>query len=298
MGTAQKITPFLWFTSGAEEAAETYTRIFPDSRITSTTRYSKESAQASGQEEGSVMTVAFELCGQPFTALNGGPVFEFTPGVSLFATCADEETFDRLADGLSGGTILMPIQEYPFAKRYGWIEDPYGVSWQLMLADTTSIVPALMFTGEHAGRAHEAIELYASIFEHSSIDALVPYEENDPDPITSLKHARFTLDGTPFIAMDSHYDHDWTLTSAISFVVNCTDQDEVDRYWNELGAGGTPSQCGWITDRYGVTWQIVPDALPSLISGPDPDGARRATQAMLGMRKLVIAELERAYRNA
>jgi predicted 3-demethylubiquinone-9 3-methyltransferase (glyoxalase superfamily) len=150
------------FDHQAEEAARFYTSIFPRSRIVSTTRYSKESAEASGQKEGAVMTIAFRLDGQDFTALNGGPHFQFS--------------------------------------------------------------------------------------------------------------------------------------GAISLVVNCKSQDEVDHYWSRLSEGGDPSaqQCGWLKDRYGVSWQIVPTALPELLSDPDPEKARRATQAMLNMKKLDIAALRRA----
>lgn len=155
-----KITPFLWFENKAEEAANSYVSIFPNSKIGATARYSDEGANASGMPKGSVMTIAFELDGQKFTALNGGPHFKFT--------------------------------------------------------------------------------------------------------------------------------------EAISFMVNCETQAEVDHYWNKLSEGGQPHRCGWLKDKYGLSWQIVPTALPKLMS--DPAKAPRVMKALLQMDKLDIAKLEAAAR--
>ncbi|TCV92737.1 putative 3-demethylubiquinone-9 3-methyltransferase (glyoxalase superfamily) [Luteibacter rhizovicinus] len=158
----QRITPFLWFDDQAEEAAKYYVAIFDDARIVTTNRYSAESAKASGRKEGSVMTVAFDLAGQRFTALNGGPVFTFNESVSM--------------------------------------------------------------------------------------------------------------------------------------VVNCTSQDEVDHYWNRLSDGGDPKaqMCGWLKDRFGLSWQVVPTALFELLSDPDPEKGRKAMEALMTMKKLDIDGLRRA----
>lgn len=158
----QRITPFLLFDNQAEEAANFYTSVFPDSGIVTLTRYSKEASEAAGRAEGSAMTVVFRLDGQEFVALNGGPIFKFS--------------------------------------------------------------------------------------------------------------------------------------EAISFVVNCASQDEVDHYWEKLSAGGDEraQQCGWLKDRYGVSWQVVPTVLGELLSGPDPERSRRVMKALLQMKKIDIKGLERA----
>src|SRR5512132_2380011 len=157
----QRITPFLWFDHQAEEAATFYVSIFKDSRITSGARYDDEGAKAAGRPKGSVMTVAFELDGQEFTALNGGPLFKFT--------------------------------------------------------------------------------------------------------------------------------------EAISFVVNCETHDEVDWFWEKLSAGGQEIQCGWLKDRFGVSWQIVPTVLVEMLQDKDPEKSKRVMAAMLKMKKLEIDALKRAY---
>jgi len=162
-GVTQKITPFLWFDDQAEEAVSFYTSIFKNSRIVAMTRYGEEGAEVSGRHEGTVMTVAFQLDGQEFVALNGGPSFKFT--------------------------------------------------------------------------------------------------------------------------------------EAISFVVNCESQHEVDHYWEKLSAGGDPKaqQCGWLKDKYGLSWQIVPTVLGELLSDPDPEKSRRVMKAMLQMKKIDIATLKQAH---
>lgn len=157
----QKITPFLWFDDKAEEAAEFYTSIFTDSKIENVTRYDEAGAKVSGREEGSVMTVEFQLQGQSFTALNGGPIFKFS--------------------------------------------------------------------------------------------------------------------------------------EAISFVINCDTQEEVDHLWDKLSEGGSKSQCGWLKDKYGVSWQVVPVILGELMSGPDPIRTKKVMAAMLKMEKIDIAALKQAY---
>ena len=162
--TMQKITPFLWFDSQAEEAANFYTAIFKGSKIEGASRYDEEGAKAGGRPKGSVMTVAFELDGQQFVALNGGPMFKFT--------------------------------------------------------------------------------------------------------------------------------------EAISFVVNCETQKEVDHFWEKLSAGGQEVQCGWLKDKFGVSWQIVPTILSEMLQDKDPEKSKRVMPAMLKMKKIDVDGLKRAYGNA
>lgn len=146
------------------------------------------------------------------------------------------------------------------------------------------------------GAAEEAADHYVSIFPNSSITGvsrLGEEAEGLPAPVLMVS---FELDGRPFTALNG--GPMYAFSPAISFVVNCEGQPEVDEYWERLSAGGSEGQCGWLTDRFGVSWQVVPSALGSIIGGADPAGAARAMQAMLGMRKLVIADLAQAYHGA
>jgi predicted 3-demethylubiquinone-9 3-methyltransferase (glyoxalase superfamily) len=289
----QKITPFLWFDDQAEEAVNFYTSIFKDSKVGTITRMGEEVPGPKGK----VMTITFQLAGGEFMALNGGPVFNFTPAVSFFVTCETQEEIDGLFDKLSqGGTVLMELDKYPFSEKFGWVQDRFGVSWQLNLARLKQkIAPFLMFVGEQHGKAQEAINFYTSLYKNSSIIMVAPYGPGQDEPAGTVSHAMFTLNGQQFMAMDSNRAHAFTFTPAISFFVNCETQDEVDKFWEKLSAGGEKGQCGWLQDKYGVSWQIVPTILGQLLSDPDPEKARRVTQAMLQMKKLEIGLLEQAY---
>ena len=157
----------------------------------------------------------------------------------------------------------------------------------------SKIVPHLWYT-EHAA---EAAKFYASIFPDSRVDSVTPLPADTPSgPAGSVDVVEFTLAGQPFLAISAGpldpFNH------AISFVVNCADQAEIDRFWNALSAGGTIEQCGWLRDRYGVCWQIVPTALGEMMKDADRGRARRVAEAMLQMKKLDIEGLRRAYSGA
>jgi predicted 3-demethylubiquinone-9 3-methyltransferase (glyoxalase superfamily) len=292
----QKITPFLWFDHQAEQAMNFYTSVFKNGRVGQISRY----GEAGPGPAGSVLTASFELDGLQITALNGGPVFSFTPAISFFVNCQTETELDGLWESLStGGSTLMPLQQYPFSRKFGWLADRYGVSWQLNLgARPQNIIPFLLFVGEQHGKAEEAINLYTSLFDDSGVDTLVRYGAGQEEPEGSVMQAVFRLAGQEFMAMDSSLEHAFTFNEAVSFQVDCRSQEEVDFFWEKLGEGGDESaqQCGWLKDRYGVSWQIVPYRLIELISDPDPEKARRVTEAMLQMKKIEIPLLEQAYR--
>ena len=293
----QKIIPHLWFDNQAEEAAKFYTSIFKNSKIGSISRYDEAGAKASGRPKGSVMTVTFELERQQFIALNGGPVFTFTSAVSFFASYEDPQEIDELWRRLSdGGTVLMELDKYPFAEKYGWIQDKYGVSWQLILASRTQkIAPFLMFVGAQRGKAEEAMKFYISLFRDSDIISIERYGKGEQGPEGKIVHAVFSLDGQEFMAMDGAIELSFTFTEAISFFVNCKTQEEVDELWKKLTEGGEEGQCGWLKDKFGLSWQIVPTVLGEMLADKDPEKAQRVMKAMLQMKKLDIKGLKQAY---
>ncbi len=301
-GTAiQKITPNLWFDGNAEDAVTRYTSLFDDAKIGTTSRYDEASANASGQPEGSVLTVEFTLEGQAFVALNGGPQFPFTPAISFIVNCPTRDEVDGLWAHLSdGGEQLMALDSYPFSDRYGWTTDEFGVSWQLIHVDgipERNIVPSLTFVGDRCGRAEEAIGFYTSVFDDAAVGDIARYGPNQrPDAEGTVMFADFTLCGQRFAAMDSAREHGFDFNESISFVVDCTTQAEVDYFWEALTAdGGEEGQCGWLEDRFGISWQIVPSALPELLQDEDAEKAARVMESMLGMKKLDIGTLEEAY---
>jgi predicted 3-demethylubiquinone-9 3-methyltransferase (glyoxalase superfamily) len=150
------------------------------------------------------------------------------------------------------------------------------------------IMPFLWFDAN----AEEAMRFYTAVFPDSKILKISRYGDAGPGPTGSVMTAVFEIAGQTFIALNGGPQH--TFTPAISFVVNCESQAEIDTYWSRLSEGGRTDQCGWLRDRFGLSWQIVPTALGELLSGPDPERAQRVMQAMLGMRKLDIAGLRRA----
>jgi predicted 3-demethylubiquinone-9 3-methyltransferase (glyoxalase superfamily) len=292
----QKIVPFLWFANEAEDAVNFYISCFRNSKTGTVTRYDEASAKASGQQKDSVLTMSFQLNGQEFIALNGGPVFKFTPAISFFVNCETENEVDELWKKFSeGGQILMELSEYPFSKKFGWIQDKYGLSWQLNLTGSVQkIIPSLMFTGSEAGKAEEAMNYYISLFKNSEIKTLSRYKAGGHSKEGTVEYGLFSLADEDFIAMDSDYDHGFSFTPAVSFFVYCETQKEIDFFWDHLTEGGKEVECGWLEDKYGVSWQIVPTVLFGLLNNPDPERAKKAMQAIMIMKKLDIKTLEEA----
>lgn len=294
----QKITPYLWFDNQAEEAVNFYTSIFKDSKIVDISRYGEAGAEVSGIPGGTVMTVEFLLAGQGFIALNGGPEFQFTPAVSFFAGCATEGEIDDLWGKLSdGGEILMPLQEYPFSDKFGWTNDRFGLSWQLNLTGSPQkITPFLLFVGKQHGKAEEAMNFFTSLFDNSNLTNIVRYGAGEEESEGTVQHATFTLAGQEFMAMESNREHAFTFTEATSLLVNCKTQEEVDELWEKFTKDGEEGPCGWLKDKYGVSWQIIPTALTEMLGDPDPEKSERVMKAMLQMKKIDIETLEEAYR--
>jgi len=293
----QRINPFLWFDSNAEEAAKFYTSVFSNTSIKKLTHYSAEAAEASGRQKGSVMTVAFQIEGQDFVAINGGPIFQITPTISFFVNCDTPEEIESLWKKLRvGGTVMMELDKYPFSEKYGWIQDKFGVSWQLILPGREQkITPCLMFTGNQHKKAEEAINFYLSIFPNSSLIQLERYVAGQ-GPEGAVVHSKFTLDEQEFVAMDSHMEMPYNFNPAISLVVNCKTQEEIDFYWNNLSQGGDEraQQCGWLQDKFGLSWQIIPNVLDELMRDPDPKKSEKAMQSILQMKKLIIKDILKA----
>lgn len=268
----------LWFDGNAREAASFYCSVFSNSKITTDAK----------------VVVDFELNGQRFIGLNGGPMFAKNPSVSFLIVYETEAEIDEAWEKLSeGGVVLMPLNKYDFSKRYGWIQDRFGVSWQLYFGNLKDVgqkfTPTLMFTGKQNGRAKEAIKFYTSVFPDSSVSGILEYNESDPDVTGNVKHGQFNLNDNVFMAMDSSLEHTFSFNEGISFVVECETQKEIDFFWDSLSAGGSEGQCGWLKDQFGVSWQIVPSVLKKLMS--DPQKSKRVVDAFMQMKKFDIEKL-------
>jgi len=290
----RKITPHLWFDKEAKEAAEFYTSIFPDSKVTKVTTLHNTPS-------GSADTVSFVLLGQAFMAISAGPLFKFNPSISFHVKCKTKDEVDALWEKLSeGGTVLMELGKYPFSEKYGWLQDKYGLSWQIIFAGESeikqSITPILMFVGGVCGKAEEAVNFYTSVFHDSQVSVLARYGMGEePDKEGTVKYVHFTLEGQEFGAMDSAHEHNFTFNEAISLMVYCDTQEEIDYYWDKLSAVPEAEQCGWLKDKYGLSWQIVPTTMDEMMAMGTGEQIDRVTQAFLKMKKFDLAQLEKAY---
>lgn len=291
----------MWFDGNAREAVEFYISAFADAEITGGSKYPASEAEGLADFQldmaGKDLTIDFEVAGFKFSAINAGPEFKPTPANSFFVNfdpSKDNHARKRL-DQLwrklgDGGKVLMPLQEYPWSKYYGWVEDKFGFSWQLILTDPEgndrpTIIPALMFGGPVQNKAKEAIDYYLAAFKDSELGLEVAYgQQTGPATPKSIMFADLSLAGSWFTAMDSGAEQDFTFTEGVSYVILCKDQAEIDYYWSKLSANPKNEQCGWCKDKFGVSWQIIPENIEELMSKPD------AYKTMMHQRKIIISE--------
>lgn len=299
---ANKIVPHLWYDKEAKETAEFYTSIFPESRVLHVTTIKDTPS-------GDADIVTFELWGQKFMSISAGPYFNFNPSISFMvnfdpsrlpnASDKLEQVWNKLIDG---GIALMPLGQYPFSEKYGWVQDKYGLTWQLILTnpegdERPSMIPSLLFVEEQYGKAEEAMQFYLSVFKNTKQGQIARYPKGmEPDKEGTIMFSDFCIEEEWFTAMDSAHAHKFQFNEAVSFMVYCDTQDEIDYYWEKLSAVPKAEQCGWLKDRFGISWQIVPSKMEETMSKGTPDQIKRVNQAIQKMKKLDIEEIERASR--
>ena len=289
----QKILPHLWYDTEAKEAATFYISLFEHSKILNET-------VIGDTPSGDAEIINFELAGQQFAAISAGPYFKLNPSISLMVACNSIEEVNTKWKALSeGGSELMPLGEYPFSKWYGWIQDRYGLSWQLMLVDSgqadQKITPNLLFSNSACGKTEEAVKYYGSVFENSEIGIISRYGKDEAQSSKAqVNYAAFKLCGIDFSAMDNAFDVDFNFNDAFSLIINCHDQKEIDYYSDKLSAVPEAEQCGWVKDQFGVSWQIVPSNMDEILLNGTKDEIKRVTEAFLKMKKFDLKALDKA----
>jgi predicted 3-demethylubiquinone-9 3-methyltransferase (glyoxalase superfamily) len=278
----EKITPCLWYDGHAKEAAALYCSVFPNAKITSQ----------------SPIVTAIDVNGQSFTLLDGGPMYQPNPSISFFYICEDEKELDRIWKAfIKEGTVMMGLDKYPWSEKYGWVADKFGVSWQISLGKLSDvgqkITPSFLFAGAQYGRVDEALAHYSAIFKDFTVDGILRYTADEaPDEEGKVKHAQVGFNGQKFMFMESAAPHNFTFSEGISLTIYCSTQEEIDYYWERLTESGAESMCGWLKDKFGVSWQIIPTVLGTIMS--DPSKAGKAAQAFMSMRKLNIEQIVQA----
>jgi len=271
------IYPCIWFDNNGQEAANFYCSVFNNAKLL----------------QSNPIVTTFEAGGLKFMLLNGGPKYKVTPAVSYFVYCNGEAEINRLYDVLKeGGTVLMPLDKYDWSPRYAWVQDRYGVNWQLDVEEINNaqkIVPNLLFVNEKMGRVKEARDYYMTIFPNSMQLMEMAHPPASGLPDGALLFTQFKLNGFIMNAMSSTMQHDYDFTPGNSFVVECDTQEEIDQLWEVLGNNGRYDMCGWLADQFGVSWQIVPSVLSELMSNPEK--GPRVIQAFLKMQKFDIQTL-------
>lgn len=272
------IFPCLWFNQNAEEAANYYESVFPEFKWIAKNPFAYN----------------FELLGHRMMALNAGPEYSINSSISFFVNLEEEAIIQEIWDNMlaQGGKALMELNEYPWSPYYGWCQDKFGVNWQFMKGHEVAakIVPNLSFTQENAGKAKEAMEFYCSIFPNSKPLFADTYQKGEHDVEGYYKYSQTLINGQPFCAMDSSMPgHEFVFNEGVSFVVVVDTQEEIDFYWEKLTAGGKEGRCGWLTDQFGVSWQVTPSQLGALMNNPET--APKTAYNFMQMNKIIIQDL-------
>lgn len=311
---SQSVIPNIWIRrslGGVEQAGAFYADALPFATAAVESRYpaadSGDLPEFQQDFAGEPLVVTVDVADTRLRLIHAGDEFRPTPALSFIlnvdplffgdgddgavsARAALDRTWAVLSDG---GEVRMELGEYPFSAHYSWVEDRYGVNWQLMLTDPAGdprplVVPALMFGGDaQEDRAAEAADFYVGLFADtpggSGVGHRFPYgSPTGPASAEALAFGEFRIGDRWSAANDMGYDHGFGFTPGISLEVRCADQAEIDRLWDALSAVPEAEACGWLQDRYGVSWQIVPESIDTLLERP---GAYRR---MLRMTKLVI----------
>ena len=292
----QKLIPFIWFEDQASKAADFYVSIFPDSKIIS-------KAVLPNTPSGDTEIISLNLSGTEFQFMSAGNLADRNPSFSYMVICKTADEVENLWNLLlDGATIMMPLDTYPFSQKYGWLKDKYGVSWQIMydggMMNIQKITPCFLFVGDVYGKAEEAMNFYCSIFGGSSLPGHLSRYTADqaPDIEGKLNYARFQINGQEFVIMESAHGHKFGFNEMQSIVVRCNDQKEMDAIWEKLSFYPDSEQCGWLKDKYGISWQMSTARMEEMMTQGTPEQLDRIVKAFLPMKKLDLEIIERAFK--
>lgn len=292
----QKIVPHFWFDKQVVEAIEFYKSVFPNTHI-------NFKNQIKNTPSGDCDIVGFSIMGYEFMAIGAGQEFTPNPSISMMVNFDPSQMEDARKQIniaweklVEEGTVLMPLDKYPFSDLYGWIQDKYGFSWQLIYTSSEGekrpfVIPSLLFVTDSGEIAEEAIEFYVSVFKKSKKGILARY----PKDFTGAKEgsvmfADFMLEKQWFAAMDGLSNmHKFNFNEAVSFIINCKGQEEIDYFWKKLSAISESEQCGWIKDKFGLSWQIIPENMNKLMA----KNLKNTTAQILKMKKIIIKDLDK-----
>ncbi|MGP6172926.1 VOC family protein [Corynebacterium sp. A21] len=294
----QRVIPNIWIQRVADEAADFYVNAIPDTQLVDTVKYPGEGLpDFQADFAGKTLTNTLEIDGYKFVLINAGE--EFTPNSSISFILNFDPSFradargdlDRTWEKLTAeGTVFMELGEYPFSPHYGWVQDRYGVSWQLMLTNPEGvprpfIVPTMMFAGPVQNKATEATDHYLAVLPNAALGNRVTYPEpQGPVTTESIMFSDFQIDGEWLAAMDSGVEQHTTFNEGVSLQINAEDQAELDQIWSALSSLPEAEICGWCKDRWGVSWQVVPENINELMERPG------AYEVMMRQKKIIIDE--------
>lgn len=282
----------LWVDKEAEEMSLFYKKIFENVSIGEYSFYPKTAEKVSGKKENSILTIDLKIENLNLQILNAGPVFKSNPSFSFMVFCSSKDEIKSKWNKLSsGGEIRMELASYPWASLYGWTVDKFGIEWQLIQAPSDQkIAPSFLFVNKLFGRGEEAIHFYNTVFPHAEIGMIGKDEKTG-----TVQYAEFYLEGQKFILMEGPGDHPHTFNNSSSLVINCEDQKEIDYYWDKLlEGGGMVEECGWLKDKFGLSWQVVPIELSKLMRSPLKD---EVFSKLLTMTKIEIEGFAGLHKN-
>ncbi|SFT73240.1 Glyoxalase superfamily enzyme, possibly 3-demethylubiquinone-9 3-methyltransferase [Lishizhenia tianjinensis] len=273
------ISTCIWLDNSASEAASFYAQVLHNVQILS------ESPFLTG----------IDIDGTRVTLMNGGPSYRPSPAVSFYYLIEEEKDFNQVYTALmQEGKVYLPLDQYPWAEKYAWVEDKFGVSWQLALGEISlvnqRVSPFLTFTGANFGRGEEALSLYAELFSDYQSGGVLKYPEAmGADYSGKIQHTQFSINGTVLMLSENPQQHTWQFTEGNSFMLLCDSQEEIDSFWSKLSEGGEEGRCGWLKDKFGISWQIIPSVLGSLMQ--DQSRIEAVSKAFMAMKKIDIETL-------